>query len=299
MSTIKNVAITGASGSLGSVVLQKLLNAKDLNVLVLRRNGSSAAFPAEVKVIDVDFDSIDSLTAALQGQDAVIATVGMGGVAPQIKLIDAAIAAGVQRFIPSEFGSDLSVPKTRALPVFGEKVKVSDYLHEKAAAGKITYTDVYNSAFADWGLKMNFILDHSNYQPKMWDGGNSTFSTTTLDSVANGVVGILSHLDETKNRPVYLEDMKITQKQLLEMARQVAPERPWAPQDVSIDETVAKSDERIAQGIYDRETLVPYIFKACLQPEYGCNFEKNDMALLGVKQKTEEDLFKIVKQYVK
>ena len=40
MSPIKNVAIAGASGSLGSVIFQKLVASGKFNVRVLRRAGS-------------------------------------------------------------------------------------------------------------------------------------------------------------------------------------------------------------------------------------------------------------------
>lgn len=76
MSAIKNVAIAGASGNLGPVVFQKLVSSGKFNVRVLRRNGSSSTFPAGTDVVDVDFESIEDLTVALQGQDAVIANFG-------------------------------------------------------------------------------------------------------------------------------------------------------------------------------------------------------------------------------
>ncbi len=40
--------------------------------------------------------------------------------AAQINVINAAIAAGIKRFIPSDFGSDTTNPKACALPVYRE-----------------------------------------------------------------------------------------------------------------------------------------------------------------------------------
>ena len=65
------------------------------------------------------------------------------GLQDQTRIIDAAIAAGVKRFIPSEFGSDSKNEKSKVLPIFGPKVAVRKYLDEKIAANPdFTYTIV-------------------------------------------------------------------------------------------------------------------------------------------------------------
>jgi hypothetical protein len=129
-------------------------------VTVISRIGSNSSFPPSVNVLTVDYSSVASLTAAFQGQDAVVSTVGSGGLLGQSVLFDAAVAAGVKRFLPSEFGSDLSDSKTASLPVFGHKIAIRNYIEEKVKAGaKITYTYVINGPFLDWGLEVGFLLD--------------------------------------------------------------------------------------------------------------------------------------------
>jgi len=75
--SIKNVAITGAGGNIGGPILKAIVDSGDFFVTVLIREGSKATFPESVKVIVVDFESVDSLTAALKGQDAVVSAVGV------------------------------------------------------------------------------------------------------------------------------------------------------------------------------------------------------------------------------
>ncbi|CAG9981912.1 unnamed protein product [Clonostachys byssicola] len=297
MSAIKNVAITGASGSLGTVIFEHLIASK-FNITVLRRHGSSSKFPEGTKVIDVNFDSLDELTAALKGQDALVSSVGSSLLQGQKLLVDAAIAAGVSRFLPSEFGSNLDFPNTRKLPVFAHKVEVQDYLIEKAKTSPITYTFVYNSAFLDWGLQHNFILGHADGKPAIYDGGDITFSATTLSTVADAVIGVLSHPEETKNRAVYIEDTKITQNKLLELAKKADPSKKWEPQAAKVDDVTAKADARLAQGIFDFETFAPYLFRAIFDPAYGGNFKKTDNELLGLKGLTEEQVYEVVKKQV-
>lgn len=298
MPAIKNVAIAGASGALGSVVFKKFVESGKFNIRVLKRAGSKSEFPANTEVVDVDYDSFDSLKAALEGQDAIISTVTTLAVESQIKLVDAAIAAGVSRFVPSEFGSNLDNASVRALPVFTKKVQIQDYLIEKSKSTPITYTFVYNSAFLDWGISHGFLLNVSSPNPQIVDGGVAEFSTTTLASVADALVGLVSHPEETKNRAVYIHDTITTQKKLLELAQKAAPERKWEPVDVKLSDLVAKANERLAKGLYDMETFAPYLFQAILGPKSEAKFEKTDNELLGVKGVTDEDIVELFRAHL-
>lgn len=289
MSTIKNVTIVGAAGNLGTTVFKKLVDSGKFSVQVLRRPDSTTQYPSGTKVIDVDFNSVDSLASALEGQDAVIALFGATSLGLQYGLIDASIKAGVKRFIPSEFGADLGVAKNRTLLPFVEKAKVEDYLEEKSKSSSLTYTYIYTGPFLDWGLEHNFILDTSTYQPTLYNGGDRVFNTTSLDTIANGVIGVLTHFDETKNRAVHLGDVKLSQNDLLAIAKKVAPNKSWAaPKHTTVDEAVAGADKRLAQGIVDLQTIAPYLFRSVFDPEHGGNFKSNDNELLGVPKKDEK-----------
>lgn len=115
------------------------------------------------------------------------------------------MAAGVKRFLPSDFGCDLSNPKVAALPVYKLKVITHNKIKEAAANPDFTYTLVCNNAFLDWGLEKNILLNWKEDKSKLFDGGNNVFSTSTLDSVGQAVVGALTHPGETKNRFVYVK----------------------------------------------------------------------------------------------
>ncbi|KJZ71057.1 hypothetical protein HIM_09557 [Hirsutella minnesotensis 3608] len=294
-SAIRYVAIAGAAGSLGSVVFGRLVESGKFQVRVLRRKGSGSTFPSGTDVVDVDFDSFDSLKGALAGQDAVVAAFGPEAFNKQPTLIDAAIAAGVQRFLPAEFGSNLNNALNRALPPFAEKVKVRDYLADKAKTTALTYTLVSNGPFLDWGLDYDFLLDVSNHKAIIVGGGETPFSTTTLQSVADAMVGVFENLEETKNRAVFIEDIQITQNKLLALAKEATPDKEWKTVSTSLDALTQRADERLAQGLFDIETFGPYILRSFLDPAHGGNYSKTDNQLLGVKGKTEKDVVEIVK----
>ncbi|KAL6863606.1 NAD(P)-binding protein [Trichoderma novae-zelandiae] len=302
MATVfKNIALAGASGNVGKVLLPALLAANKFTVTVLRRasssSSSSSTFPDGVKVVDVDFSSVDSLAAALAGQDVLVSTVGTAALKDeQKKLVDAAVAAGVKRVLPSEYGCDLHNELAAKLPVFAPKVEVARYLEDKARTTPLTYTFVYTGPFLDWGLQNNFIFRSAGSKPALYDGGNTVFSTSTLDAVARAVVAVLSKPEETKNRAVRIQSVAISQARLLAIAKEVAPERDWQPEVVKLDDVTRAADERLAKGLFDHETFTPYLLRAINDERYGPRFETLDNELLGIKQLTEEEVKAIVKE---
>jgi hypothetical protein len=286
---IRTVAVAGASGNLGPAVLNQLL-AAGFTVTALTRADSRSTFPPAVKVVPVDYDSLDSLTAALKGQDAFVSTVAILAIGAQIRLIDAAIAAGVKRFIPSEFGSNN--PLARRLPVFADKVKVQDYLVQKVQERgneEFSYTCVYNSVFFDWGLKIGFLLGKERY-----DGGERKFSTTRLETIGKAVAGVLRHAEETKNMHVFVHDAVVTQNQLAALSG-----KKWEAGDVSTD--VA---EREAYAELGKEqpnfasAMFGFVKRAIWGEGYGGEFTKVDNELLGISMMSEREIEQLVKEYV-
>jgi uncharacterized protein YbjT (DUF2867 family) len=118
-------------------------------VTVLSRAESTKTFPSGVKVIKSDY-SPSSLESAFKGQDAVISLVGNTGFAGQKAFVDAAIAAGVKRFVPSEFGSDTASARLRELvPIFNAKRAIINYAKTKEGSG-LTWTGFITGPFFDW-----------------------------------------------------------------------------------------------------------------------------------------------------
>ncbi|OJJ42561.1 hypothetical protein ASPZODRAFT_137188 [Penicilliopsis zonata CBS 506.65] len=297
--SLKNITVVGGSGRLGTFILEKLLASDRFNVQVLKRvESSSASFPAGTSVVEADYEDPESLQAALKGQDAVVALVGDAGVLSQKALIDAAVKAGVRRFLPSNFGSNMANPNSRKLPVFARKVIIEDYLVETSKTTDLTYSFVYVGGFTDFAIRNKVLMDFSQYTPTIFNGGNTRFSTTSMPTVGDAVVGVLSHPEETRNRAVYVSETVFSQNQLLSLAKQIAPDKPWAPVDVDLDVVVQAAKERLAQGIHDLPTVIPIMLKSIVDPEYGVEFIENDNELLGVKTKGEEYLLELLRPLV-
>lgn len=89
------------------------------------------------------------MVTALSGQDAVVQIVFSD--APKTKtLIDAAIKAGVKRFLPSEFGVDKNHDSViKKIPFLASKREISEYLVSKEGSG-LTWTGIVTGGFFDW-----------------------------------------------------------------------------------------------------------------------------------------------------
>lgn len=267
--------------------------------VLTRIGGTAHSFPPSVKVQPVHYDSLDSLTAALCGQDAVVSALAGPAITKQFLLIEAATQAGVKRFIPSDFGSNTVHPKAAALPVYADKVAVQKVLREKAAQpGGLTYTIVINGPFLDWGIMVGFLLGLKDRHARLYDGGDRVFNTSTLATIGRAVVGVLSKPDETRNRPVYVHDTAMSARALYEMGKKATPGQKWTEEVVRIDDLLAEGWVEAKKEHPDHGKLIMFFASAAIWGEgYGARFEKTDNELLGIKELTEDEVQAIVSRY--
>ncbi|KAF7904736.1 hypothetical protein EAF00_002070 [Botryotinia globosa] len=297
MSEITKVALAGASGNLGPAILDQLIKA-GFQVTVLTRQSSTHKFPSPVTVKEVDYDSLESLTNALTGQDAVVSTLASASLDKQLLLVEAAVKAHVKRFIPSEFGSNTPRENTGALPVFQPKIAVQNAL-KKHVSSEFSYTLVVNGAFLDWGLSVGFVMSAKGKSITLYDGGNRTFSTTTLPDIGRAVAGVLKHPEETKNRAVYIQSYATTLKNLAEIGKKALGSDGWTETVASVDDIVAGAWEELKKPQPDpHKFAMPFIIASIWGEGYGSHFEayhKLDNDLLGIKQLSEHELEELIK----
>lgn len=206
-------------------MLSAFLNESSFNTSVLSRQGSKSTFPSGVKIFHADYDSVSSLKDAFQGQDAVVSLVASAALGAQDKLIDAAIEAGVNRFIPSEFGSNTPDKRTRKIvPVFETKFSIVNYL--KSKEHDISWTSVITGAFFDMSLRDGFLGFHrSTKTATIYDDGKAVFSTTNLHQVGITLIRSLEKAELTKNQFVYVNSFQTSQKEILALIERVTGEK--------------------------------------------------------------------------
>ncbi|KAH7053452.1 isoflavone reductase [Macrophomina phaseolina] len=249
MAPLKNVLLIGASGNLGVPVL-KAFRDSPYNVSVLTRKESNSTFPEGVPVFKADYTDVYSVKSAMEGQDAVICHGMVGGFAAgdQQVFIDAALAAGVKRFFPSEFGPYSRDPKFSGLlsSVLPAKTGTVDYL--RANESKMSWTSLITGVFFDWALKLGFLgFDFASKAATLVDGGTAVFTGTTLPTVANAVIAALRNAEETKNQYVFISSFNISQKDILQVIEKV-DNRKWTIKHVASEEVIANGMRMLEEG---------------------------------------------------
>jgi uncharacterized protein YbjT (DUF2867 family) len=171
----RKVALAGATGNLAGPALKALLDA-NLFVTVLSRiggNSSKLSPHPSLTIVEVDFNSVQSMIPALAGVEVVVACLATLAIGSQNPLIDAAEAAGVKRFMTAEFGMDSLNPLCVQLPVCAPKAATQKYLLEKSNANSsFTYTGIANGLFLDWGLEVGFIVNPAKQTARLYNGGD-------------------------------------------------------------------------------------------------------------------------------
>ena len=110
------IVVAGATGDLGHRIAENLL-ARGAAVRALLRPGSAAKPAATAlrakgaEIVEVDFANASALAQACAGATCVVSALnGLREVMvdAQTQLLEAAVAAGVPRFIPSDFSADFT-----------------------------------------------------------------------------------------------------------------------------------------------------------------------------------------------
>jgi len=295
--SIKNVCLLGANGNVGPMVLDALV--KDgFNVTVLKRSTSKSPtdYPASVKVASVDDSfAVADLVPIFRGQDAVVVTIKGTQVDIQKRLADAAVQAGVQRFIPADFGScDSSSPHAQdCVPLFANKTELRSYLTQLAEGNEgFTWSSIVCGHFFDWDTAFLHIWPKEK-RADVVKAGDLKASYSTLARVGEATSRILQRPDETANRVLFIQSFCVTQVEIVkafEKASGSEYEVAWLDADSYEREQKAKRDEGDAAAIENLVWLLGAI---------EGNWEERDEFAMGLLGLGNEDLDGAVEKVVK
>jgi len=293
---LKKVIIAGSSGELGRPLLEALLREPRIfEVTVLLRNNSTSSTPDGVHVVRLDYTDKPALIAAVRGHDVVLSVLGRAAQIEnlEVTLLEAAVAAGVPRFIPSGFGGDVLHPTAVELQgVFAYKSGLLKLLKEKYR-DQITYTDIITGVFLDWGLYTGFVgFDLAKKSAVIYDEGKHRFSGATLKTITEGVRGVLLHPAETRNRSVKIVDATTTQLEELALLEKYTATK-WTITHKATAQMKKEGHEAWERGDFNTAEpliILPFVYGG----EGACTFEENDNELLGVIPISLEHIVKTV-----
>jgi len=211
----KEILVAGGTGDLGGRIIKALVK-NGAVVRAIVRPGSDAAKVEKLrdsgaKIVEVDMTDAAALADACKGAACVVsALAGLRDVIVegQGRLLDAAVAAGIPRFIPSDYSTDftqLPVGENRNFDLRKEFMATLDKSPIKA-------TSIFNGAFAEL-LRYNIpFLDHKSKTISYWEKPDWKVDFTTMDNTAAFTAA--AALDDTAPRYLRIAGIQVSAREM-------------------------------------------------------------------------------------
>lgn len=217
------VLVAGATGDLGSRISRELLH-HDVRLRVLTRPGSSTAAErfgtdARVEIVTADYADHEALVAAASGADVVVSAVS--GLRPVIidaqrALLAAAVAAGVPRFLPSDYSADYR----RLTPGTNRNLELRREFAADLDAAPIQATSVLGGMFTELLAGQAPLILRDRKRVLYWSSADQVLDVTTKDDTARTVA--LVALDADAPRVVEVAGDRITARQVAGLATELS-----------------------------------------------------------------------------
>ncbi|PKX89656.1 NmrA-like family protein [Aspergillus novofumigatus IBT 16806] len=190
MFPIQNITVLGASGAVGTLLVNALL-ASNFTISVVLRPSSSATFSASVTIHHTNYNNLAALTTAFQGQHAIISAIGTFNAAIQRTAINtAATMPSVRQFIPSKYRGDTS-------QLGGAKCEIMAIYTGLVLTLTIMQLLELENAAIGWDLSVHWV--------SVFDLCNQPFVMSTLRQVMRVIISVLQHEEEARNAYVYIK----------------------------------------------------------------------------------------------
>lgn len=191
--TTKTIALVGASGRLGKLIANELLETPDIRLRLLVRAGSRGkvgdleARGAVVVEGDITSGDLAPLDALVQGATTVISAVQGGPetlIDGQAALLRAARAASVRRFIPSTYS--LNMFGVAPGQIVTSDLRLAFAQIADAERGDVEVSHVMIGGFLDRGVMFGFIriIDPEAQTAYVWGDGDQPMDFTTYADTA-------------------------------------------------------------------------------------------------------------------
>jgi nucleoside-diphosphate-sugar epimerase len=211
----KIIVVAGATGNLGIRIIKALLK-KDAIVHALVRSNSDAGKIKELenlgaKIVTVDFSSIQQLTDSCKNAHCVISALsGLRDVIidGQKSLLNAAIAAGVKRFIPSDFSIDF----TKLEEGENRNLDLRREFHRYLDQTTIEATTIFNGTFMDMLTDQIPMILFKQHKVLYWGNADQSLDFTTMDNTAEFTACVA--LEENSPRYYHIAGDQITPREM-------------------------------------------------------------------------------------
>jgi hypothetical protein len=258
---LKNIALVGANGTIGSHILSALLAKKAFNITAITRANSNGTFAKEIHVAHVDYSKPDTIVSALKGHDALIITMSVTAARDtQAKLIKAAADAGVQWVLPNEFGM-FNTEQAQKDTIGDHKIRYRELIESLGLSWiGVTCGGWYEYSLSGPGL---YGIDIGKREVVFFDDGKMKLNTSTWDQTARAVAAILSlpvlaedEKDESltlasyRNRMLFIKSFALSQHDMFDSIKRVTAteDSDWSISSVSAKERYTAARDEMKGG---------------------------------------------------
>jgi len=216
----KIILVAGATGNLGQKICRELLKNNAVVKAIVRTGSDSAKVAAltamGVEVITVDMHSEQEIAEACKGAACVVsALAGLHDVIvdTQLTILNAAVSAGVPRFIPSDFSSDYTLMPKGENRNFDLRKEFKELLDKSA----IRATSILNGCFADILRYNTPLFDVKNKTIAFYDDkADWEIDFTTMDDTA--AYTALAALDDITPRILRIASFRVSPNDLANLS---------------------------------------------------------------------------------
>lgn len=135
-------------------------------------------------------------------------------------------------------------------------------------------------------------MNFSSQKMILYDNGTTHISSTNVSELGRAVVGVLTHPAETRNKPIYVQSVRFSQLELLEIVERHAGAK-YEREHVDTAERSKKGLEKIKSG--DMSGLIDWLPRAAFAEGHGCDFDGREAnTLVGVRELSKGELSDLV-----
>ncbi|KAF7561188.1 hypothetical protein G7046_g2942 [Stylonectria norvegica] len=257
MTTINSVAVLGAAGALGQVLIPALLTA-GFKVTCITRPGSTPNMPVCVATKIADYTDATALTAALRGHDALVEAFNPAAAINQELIVQAAIAAGVKHLITPDFSGDTFNENAHEIRILDVKKTAQQKLESLVVAtgSKLSWTAIITGLWYDWTIERGiYWVNRETRVITRYGSGDQRHSISNVALNGKALVEVLKNPQEYQNRPAYFSSHNVTTNQLIAIVHELGLE-DWTVVDVSIraykNEAIRLWDHDTQNGVTKR-----------------------------------------------
>jgi nucleoside-diphosphate-sugar epimerase len=224
--TNPTIIIAGATGALGGRIAKTLLE-RGASVRAIVRPSSvidkiEGLRKRGAEIVEVDYNNVSELTEACRGGSCLVSALsGLREtiVDTQTSLLEAAVKAGVTRFIPSDYSIDF----TKLPPGTNRNLDLRREFHERLDQAPIAATSIFNGMFTDLLTGQAPLILFKFKRVVYWENADQALDFTTMDDTAKFTAA--AALNPSTPRFLRIAGDQISARELAEVAGEVTGEK--------------------------------------------------------------------------